>query len=101
MTTQMMEMNRYLEARRRVGNRDARIQFSYLLPTYLLVNSGIILWDIFVVRETTVFYLPLTFMSIAVLSRLVFGVLMFDRFYDNKERKIDRALQSPRDSVAG
>ena len=101
MTTQMIEMNRYREARRQVGKRDARIQFSYLLPTYLLVNLGIVLWDIFVVRETTFFYFPLTFMSIGVLSRLMFGVLMFDRFYENKERKIDRALQSPRDSVAG
>ena len=101
MTTQMMKMNRYREARRQVGKRDARIQFSYLLPMYLLVNLGIILWDIFVFREATFFYLPLTLSSIGVLSRLVFGVLMFDRFYDNKERKIDRALQSPRDSVAG
>ncbi len=101
MTTQMMEMNRYREARRQVGKRSARKEFLYLLPTYLLVNLGIILWDIFVFREATFFYLPLTFMSIGVLSRLVFGVLMFDRFYDNKERKIDRALQSPRDSVAG
>ncbi len=71
------------------------------MPTYVLVNLGIILWDILVFRESTIFYLPLTFMSIGVLSRLVFGVLMFDRFYDNRERKIDRALQSPRDSVAG
>ena len=101
MTTQMMEMNRYREARRQVGKKSARREFLYLLPTYLLVSLGIILWDIFVVRELTFFYLPLTFMSIGVLSRLVFGVLMFDRSYDKKERKIDRALQSPRDSVAG
>ncbi len=101
MTTQMMEMNRYREARRQVGKRSARKEFSYLLPTYLLVSLGIILWDIFVVSEATFFYFPLTFLSIGVLSRLVYGVLMFDRFYDNKERKIDRALQSPRDSVAG
>ena len=79
MTTQMMEMNRYREARRQVGKRSARIEFLYLLPTYLLVSLGIILLDIFVVREATFFYLPLTFMSIGVLSRLVFGVLMFDR----------------------
>ena len=101
MTTQTMDMNRYREARRQVGKRSARKEFLYLLPTYLLVNLGIILLDIFVVREATFFYLPLTFMSLGVLSRLVFGVLMFDRFYDNKERKSDRALQSPRDSVAG
>ncbi len=101
MTTQIMEMNRYREARRQVCKRSARREFSYLLPTYLLVSLGIILLDTFLVREATFFYLPLTFMSIGVLSRLVFGVLMFDRFYDNKERKIDRALQSPRDSVAG
>ena len=93
MTIQMMENNRYREARRQVGKRSARIDFLYLFPAYLLVSLGIILLDILVVREATFFYLPLTFMSIGVLSRLVFGVLMFDRFYDNKERKIERALQ--------
>ena len=96
MATQTMEMNRYRKARRQVGKRSARIEFLYLLHTYLLVSLGIILWDIFMVPEATFFFWPLTFWSIGILSRLVFGVLMFDRFYDYRERKIDRALQSPR-----
>ena len=89
----MSELEEYRSARREVEYSDARYWFKRHLAVYVVANIAIAVLNIWLMPERLWFYWPLVGWGVGLVGHYVFGVRMFNRWWEETERRISDKLR--------
>ena len=89
----MSELEEYKLRRREVEYEDARYWFKWHLAAYVAANAAMTTSNILLIPERLWFYWPLIGWGIGLACHYVFGVRMFNRWWEETEKRISAKLR--------
>ena len=84
----MSELEQYRSARREVEYEDVYYWFKLHLVVYVAVNSVVAVLNILLMPERLWFYWPLIGWGMGLACHYVFGVRMFNKWWEETEKRI-------------